>query len=390
METLRDSVIQCINVNSKGDTKFLHELDHIAQRVGDSVYSILLNVLTQLDFNDREAKNLWLEILDHRQRMVVTMNRPVNLATAVCDYMVEIKKSMHSPKVVEMKIFEEASQASQFDFLTGLYNRAYFDKALNIEISRAQRMKKDCSLVFFDLDDFKKVNDSFGHPAGDLVLKSVAELILREKRLTDIAVRYGGEEIILLLPDTSKARAMHLASRIRQKVERSQLVHQGRLIRQTMSGGVASFPLDTDVSEELIECADRALYRAKHKGKNKICLFSSDMRKSIRMDFDEPVEVRQLGVKVLSPPNLAQSKDLSLSGILFECVTLLEVGTPIQIQIPLASKENPLIVLGRVTRVVPKGPSYEVGVSFLDMVHRERQEISSYFSHLLKSQSLLN
>lgn len=390
METLRDSVIQCINVNSKGDTKFLHELDHIAQRVGDSVYSILLNVLTQLDFNDREAKNLWLEILDHRQRMVVTMNRPVNLATAVCDYMVEIKKSMHSPKVVEMKIFEEASQASQSDFLTGLYNRAYFDKALNIEIARAQRMKKDCSLVFFDLDDFKKVNDSFGHPAGDLVLKSVAELILREKRLTDIAVRYGGEEIVLLLPDTSKASAMNLATRIRKKVERSQLVHQGRLIKQTMSGGVASFPLDTDVPEELIECADRALYRAKHKGKNKICLFSSDMRKSIRMDFDEPVEVRQLGVKVLSPPNLAQSKDLSLSGILFECVTLLEVGTPIQIQIPLASKENPLIVLGRVTRVAPKGPSYEVGVSFLDMVHRERKEISSYFSHLLKSQSLLN
>lgn len=390
METLRDSVIQCINVNSKGDTKFLHELDHIAQRVGDSVYSILLNVLTQLDFNDREAKNLWLEILDHRQRMVVTMNRPVNLATAVCDYMVEIKKSMHSPKVVEMKIFEEASQASQSDFLTGLYNRAYFDKALNIEIARAQRMKKDCSLVFFDLDDFKKVNDSFGHPAGDLVLKSVAELILREKRLTDIAVRYGGEEIVLLLPDTSKASAMNLATRIRQKVERSQLVHQGRLIKQTMSGGVASFPLDTDVPEELIECADRALYRAKHKGKNKICLFSSDMRKSIRMDFDEPVEVRQLGVKVLSPPNLAQSKDLSLSGILFECVTLLEVGTPIQIQIPLASKENPLIVLGRVIRVVPNGPSYEVGVSFLDMVHRERKEISSYFSHLLKSQSLLN
>ncbi len=390
METLRDSVIQCINVNSKGDTKFLHELDHIAQRVGDSVYSILLNVLTQLDFNDREAKNLWLEILDHRQRMVVTMNRPVNLATAVCDYMVEIKKSMHSPKVVEMKIFEEASQASQSDFLTGLYNRAYFDKALNIEIARAQRMKKDCSLVFFDLDDFKKVNDSFGHPAGDLVLKSVAELIFREKRLTDIAVRYGGEEIVLLLPDTSKASAMNLATRIRQKVERSQLVHQGRLIKQTMSGGVASFPLDTDVPEELIECADRALYRAKHKGKNKICLFSSDMRKSIRMDFDEPVEVRQLGVKVLSPPNLAQSKDLSLSGILFECVTLLEVGTPIQIQIPLASKENPLIVLGRVIRVAPKGPSYEVGVSFLDMVHRERKEISSYFSHLLKSQSLLN
>jgi len=390
METLRDSVIQCINVNSKGDTKFLHELDHIAQRVGDSVYSILLNVLTQLDFNDREAKNLWLEILDHRQRMVVTMNRPVNLATAVCDYMVEIKKSMHSPKVVEMKIFEEASQASQSDFLTGLYNRAYFDKALNIEIARAQRMKKDCSLVFFDLDDFKKVNDSFGHPAGDLVLKSVAELIFREKRLTDIAVRYGGEEIVLLLPDTSKASAMNLATRIRKKVERSQLVHQGRLIKQTMSGGVASFPLDTDVPEELIECADRALYRAKHKGKNKICLFSSDMRKSIRMDFDEPVEVRQLGVKVLSPPNLAQSKDLSLSGILFECVTLLEVGTPIQIQIPLASKENPLIVLGRVTRVAPKGPSYEVGVSFLDMVHRERKEISSYFSHLLKSQSLLN
>lgn len=390
METLRDSAMQCINVNSKGDTRFLNELDQIAQKVGDSIYSILLNVLTQSNFSDREAKNLWLEILNHRQRMVVTLNRPVNLATAVCDYMVEIKKSINDPQVVEMKTFEEARQASQYDFLTGLYHRAYFEQALNTEISRAQRMKKDFSLVYFDLDDFKNINDTSGHLAGDLVLKSAAELILREKRLTDIAVRYGGAEIILLLPDTSKARAMKLATRIREKMERSKLVYQGKPLRQTISGGVASFPLDTDVPEELIECADRALYRAKHKGKNKICLFSSDMRKSIRMDFEEPVEVRQLGVKVLSPPNLAQSKDLSLSGILFECVTLLEVGTPIQIQIPLASKENPLIVIGRVTRVAPKGPSYEVGVSFLDMVHRERKEISSYFSHLLKSQSLLN
>ncbi len=390
METLRDSVIQCINMNSKADTKFLHELDHIAQKVGDSVYSILLNVLTQLDFNDREAKNLWLEILDHRQRMVVTMNRPVNLATAVCDYMVEIKKTIFSPKVVEMKIFEEVNQASQFDFLTGLYNRVYFDKALNTEISRSQRMKKDCSLVFFDLDDFKKINDMFGHQAGDMVLKSAADLILREKRLTDIAVRYGGEEIILLLPDTSKAKAMNLATRIRQKMERSKLVHQGRPIRQTMSGGVASFPLDTDVPEELIECADRALYRAKHKGKNKICLFSSDMRKAIRVDYEKSVEVRQLGVKVLSPSSLARSRDLSLSGILFECVTLLEVGTPIQIQIPLASKKNPLILIGRVIRVVPRGPSYEVGVLFLDMGHKERKEISNYFSHLLQPQSLLH
>ena len=152
---------------------------------------------------------------------------------------------------------------------------------------------------------------------------------------------------------------------------------------------MSSFPLDTDVPEELVECADRALYRAKYKGKNKICLFSSDMRKSVRMDFEEPVKVRQLGIKVLSPPNLARSKDLSISGILFECVTLLEVGTPIQIQIPLASKENPLILIGRVTRVAPKGPSYEVGVSFLDMARQEKQEISNYFSHLLEPQSLL-
>jgi len=202
MEPLRNSVIQKINQFNEDDEGFLNAVDRLVAAEGDPVFPVLLNVLTQLEFSDGEAKEIWDDLLRHRKDMSVTLGRPVKLVTAVCDYFLTVRKSFQNPKVVELKLFEDAHHNSKCDPMTGLYNRGYFSDALSGEISRSKRQNTEFSLIFMDLDNFKNVNDQYGHMAGDLVLNRIADMIQTEKRTEDIAARYGGEELVLLLPGT--------------------------------------------------------------------------------------------------------------------------------------------------------------------------------------------
>ncbi|MCH7499327.1 MAG: diguanylate cyclase, partial [Nitrospinae bacterium] len=176
-QPLRESIIEFMKNHGQDEEKFLEELERIVLSEGDLVFPVLLNVFTQLDFNRDEAKGIWEGILKHRKEMSDSFKRQVNLLTAICDYFLTIKKSFHYPKVVELKVFEEANHFSKCDSLTGLYNRGYFEDSLNGEISRARRYQTEFSILFMDLDDFKSINDSMGHLAGDFVLKKVANLI---------------------------------------------------------------------------------------------------------------------------------------------------------------------------------------------------------------------
>ena len=198
--------------HGEDEEKFLQELEQIARSEGDLIFPVLLNVFTQLDFNQEEAKEIWEGILKHRKEMSDSFKRQVNLLTAICDYFLTIKKSFNYPKVVELKVFEEANHFSKCDSLTGLYNRGYFEESLSGEISRARRYDTEFSILFLDLDDFKKVNDTLGHLAGDFVLKKVANLIINEKREEDVVARYGGEELVVILPETNKVNTIIKAS----------------------------------------------------------------------------------------------------------------------------------------------------------------------------------
>ncbi len=154
-----------------------------------------------------------------------------------------------------------AAGASRFDPLTGLHNRRGIDERANEEIARARRYAHPLSLMMIDLDDFKMVNDRFGHPAGDRVLREAARAIAGAIRSIDIAGRYGGEEFLVLLPETSLSGAEVVAERIRASIEDSGWV--------TASIGIAE--LDRHMSEaELISRADALLYDAKHSGKNRV------------------------------------------------------------------------------------------------------------------------
>jgi len=163
-------------------------------------------------------------------------------------------------------------QEAQRDGLTGLFNRAWFDRTLARDVAQAAQDRTPLSLVLFDIDHFKRVNDTYGHQVGDKVLAGVANVLGGRMRPTDFAARYGGEEFVLLLPNTDAPGAAVVAERLRRRV--AEAVHEigsGSVLRVTVSAGHATLRPDSDATAEmLLSCADGALYTAKRGGRNRV------------------------------------------------------------------------------------------------------------------------
>lgn len=171
---------------------------------------------------------------------------------------------------------EHLARLALTDSLTGLYNRAYFEASLEIELARSLRSGQPCSLLLLDLDHFKKVNDSWGHSVGDGVLQAVAGELRENLRRADVLCRFGGEEFALILPGTDAPAAFALAERLRTKIGELAVTPPPTEIRISASIGISTLGERTNVQpQELIEEADCALYRGKRRGRNRTEIFSA-------------------------------------------------------------------------------------------------------------------
>lgn len=364
MNFMRKRILECFSDFAGNDDQLINELGYLVTQHGIKIYSGIFHILTDLDMEPDEAEISWHQVVGIRNQMSAAMGRKVCLRTAVCDYLSSVNKSLNNHKLIDMHTFEQTTKLSRYDSLTDLLNRGSFETEVCMEISRAKRNNDDLSLIFFDLDDFKKVNDSYGHQAGDDVLSGCATIIKREKRKEDIAARYGGEELVILLPNADKTIAMKVADRVRRSIEKMLISHDDRPISVTVSGGVASFPVDASNKDDLIKSADRAMYRAKSFGKNTICLYSAKKRHSARYDYRSEVKLQPLGLGTMQKLS-AISKDISVDGILFESSTALELGATVELTINL-NDDKSLLLVGTVARVVQVAiDSYDVGISFL-------------------------
>jgi len=175
---------------------------------------------------------------------------------------------------------ERLQGLSATDALTGIANRRTFDERLAIEIARSNRYGAPLSLVMIDLDHFKELNDRFGHPAGDDVLRRVALLIDQEKRLGDVVARYGGEEFAAILPHTEPRAAMVWAERVRQLIAGTEVRSETGALNITASFGVAGAPHERAEPTGLVEGADQALYEAKRLGRNRVVGGGDDPRRT--------------------------------------------------------------------------------------------------------------
>lgn len=175
---------------------------------------------------------------------------------------------------IEIIFYGNLNQAANTDPLTKCFNKGYFLEAIEAEVKRAKALATKLSLIFFDLDHFKKVNDTFGHEGGDFVLKEFTQLVRNIGLLKpkDIFARYGGEEFCLMMPATSITEAADIAEALRGKIHGHEFLYEGKRIPVTTSLGVAELSSDHDTPADLIKSADKALYESKQGGRNRVSI----------------------------------------------------------------------------------------------------------------------
>lgn len=231
-------------------------------------YHILLS-LTHKSFNEKESKNLFEAILKHKKSLDEILNRDVGISVATLDYLQNIKKLFHYPTIVEESTSDFLTDSTTKDGLTNLYVRDVLDIFLRKEIDNAKRQNSYVSFMLIDIDDFKKVNDTYGHQKGDEVLEKIGKILNNSSRKMDFAARYGGEELCLVLPNTKSDKAYEIATRIREKIK--SFIFDDFFV--TVS--IAISQSDENINDEikLIRKADKALYKAKENGKDQVVIF---------------------------------------------------------------------------------------------------------------------
>ncbi|MGV1098926.1 diguanylate cyclase [Thiovibrio sp. JS02] len=357
-----DAVLTCLRNQTPGED-ILENLNQLVRQEGNSVCKIILELLMHRSFGCGEAAHYWQEIVDHHRAMSCSLGRVVTISVAVCDYF-----SLHDtwgsfPKLIDVHEFEAMHMERQFDFLTGLHNKQSLESALNQEFKRAERYHHELSVLFLDLDCFKEINDRHGHLAGDRILRHVGRIIAQNKRSIDIAARFGGDEFVLLLPDTDKQKALEMAERIRSEISKECLVVENRQVRLTVSGGIATYPEDAASGMQVFRYADNALYQAKYSGKNIILHHVPEKRRSKRVEILAPLAITQIDSKPFSLAPM-QSKNLGCTGILLESSVPIDTGSQLELEIILANKK--LTIQGEVVRLEKLGrESFDIGVSFL-------------------------
>jgi diguanylate cyclase (GGDEF)-like protein len=235
---------------------------------GDKFYADILYAITHQFFPPAVAENLWNQILKHKYEMSFTMKRNIRIAVAALDYLSNLTGELQSPTLIDETRMTAIIQLTLHDGLTRLFNHTTCYQRIETELSRFERYGTIVSLMMIDIDNFKEINDRYGHVEGDRILAAMATTFKTETRDSDICCRYGGEEFVVIMPSTDIREAGMLAERLRSKV--AQGMSDGRKV--TVSIGVASCDRNMHTAKALVEKADAALYEAKKNGKNRVVI----------------------------------------------------------------------------------------------------------------------
>jgi diguanylate cyclase (GGDEF)-like protein len=217
---------------------------------------------THLDLRESQCLQMWEEMLLRRKEMSERVGRAISLKTVLMDVL-SSAGLVRVPVVLEYEQYKKLQWSAVTDPLTGLYNRRLFSESFEKELNRARRYGLPLSIVMLDLHRFKEVNDKYGHPRGDEVLRAVAKTLQKALRTSDSAFRIGGDEFVLLLPQTDAAQALALSRRV-ETVFAETLQALQMAISVTMDHGVGTYPQDGEQADELVRVSDERLYRLKH------------------------------------------------------------------------------------------------------------------------------
>lgn len=241
-------------------------LDSFILKYGNQFYKRCIFSLTHISIDEQLAEKKWEEIVAHRICLNGILHRDVGLKVAAVDYLENISNIKYDMTSFETSKADDIAKVATTDRLTGLYMRDIFNEILEKEFQLFLRNGQTLSLMMIDIDNFKHFNDTYGHQGGDEVLKTIGETLLHTVRQSDIGCRYGGEELIVIMPQTELCTALEVAERIRQKIEKLDVDEKN----VTVSIGVSHATSSIKTSKTLLKLADDALYQAKNQGKNKV------------------------------------------------------------------------------------------------------------------------
>lgn len=280
METLKtksnsitEEIIKILDEDISSGSEIWSRLNELSKKNPDNFYSDLFYIITNLELTEEEAKTMWEDIYKHTSEISAKLGRSISFRVGLLDYILEKNRVIKNPKIIELHFFDSMIKNSIIDELTDVYNRRYFNLSYRREIKRAKRYNRPISIFVFDLDNFKKLNDTHGHQKGDQILRLVGEVLKSCFRIEDTICRVGGEEFAVILPEVSLENSITPCKRFAAKL--SELSKESHNTEITISGGLSEFPRHGENLEELYAKADTALYKVKNSGKNNIFAFET-------------------------------------------------------------------------------------------------------------------
>ncbi len=345
-------LLEKINIESKN-------LNHA------NVHSALLRVFTSMDFPEQEAEFIWKEIIEYKKSLSLQLKRDIGFRVAMLDYFIHINKKLINPKLIEIRLFAETEKLVLIDELTKLYNRRHFQNSLQREFKQAKRYDLPLSLLLIDIDNFKKINDTYGHQKGDEILVNVAKVIGSNMREEDTACRIGGEEFAVILPQTNEGNALIAAEKLLENIRQIEYADK----HVTVSGGIVTFPLKANSVDQLFDYADRALYFAKYSGKDRVLVYSPDKRGSHRFEAN-----LELSCKLSDKSFKSISKNLSITGIAFETEEPVELNDLMDVILfDDSSSENMEAKIKIVRKEQVNGNLFRIGAEFIQLEDHSKE-----------------
>lgn len=369
-------LLELLKSDSKVNSEFL-----VIKESETNPYARLLENFIHLECTEEEAIQHWEKILENAQILKEKLGRNVGIHLAIVDYFTNINQLLSNPILIEIRVYRQTEQLAMIDGLTSVFNRRYMDIVLKKEMYRCERYSKSMSVILMDIDNFKKINDTRGHVFGDHVLKELAIVLKEVVREEDIVCRYGGEEFLLILPETEVEGALFLAERIRLNLKSRQFFSENVI---TFSGGTATYPGAAKDEEDLLKAADRALYQAKAAGKDRIFAAEADRRKFGRYSHSWDVAIIQKNNNKQIAGIVTQN--ISLGGIQFECPERYAIDTALHLFFTHLDSTVPQIETeGRITWVKKIQKSYIYGVTFIDITDVFKAALGAQLPSLSKS-----
>ncbi len=354
----------------------------------EGFYSFILRYLTSLDFSETHARQYYYKIMQHKTEMSKKLGRNVGFRVSALDYFHNIEQELQDPKIIEIDLFEKLLVSTKTDPKTGCYHLNFFKQMVETEIARANRYKHNLSIMMLDIDDFKQINDRFGHEEADRLLKEFVTEIQSSLRTEDVLGRYGGDEFIILLPHTGRIGARVMAERIRESLANrfKMTSNPDHPVSLTFSGGISTYPYDAKEVDSLIKHADQSLYRSKHLGKNRVYDYleekytvdkDSEKRKTFRYPLNPPMPIHlkdSSGIMHIS----GQALNVSASGILIECLCevneeILSSNLTFQINQLIEQQDPSFQITGNVVRLDRNQRNYKFHIALqFDKEHQTK------------------